>query len=255
MDFIDAIILGVVEGLSEFLPISSTGHLILASRLLGLAPGDFVKTFEIAIQSGAILAVVVLYWRELLVNRLIMARVMVAFLPTGILGLIFYRLIKGFLLGSIEVVLWALALGGIAIIGFEYLYRGRGGRVKSLEGISYQQAFAIGLFQSLAMIPGVSRAAATILGGLALGIERRTIVEFSFLLAVPTMVIATGYDLSKNLHQFSMDEVEILFSGLVVSFVVAWASVKFLLRFIQTHTFMPFGVYRLFLSFVWVLFG
>lgn len=254
MGLAEAIILGIVEGLSEFLPISSTGHLILTSHLLGLAPGDFVKSFEISIQSGAIAAVVVLYWRELLINRLVMARVVTAFLPTGILGLTFYRLIKGHLLGSPQVVLWALASGGVAIIVFEFLYRGKGARVHRLEDISYKQAFIIGLFQSMAMIPGVSRSAATILGGLALGVERRTIVEFSFLLAVPTMIVATIYDLGKNAQGISVDELGILVCGLMVSFAVSWVSVKFLLKFIQTHSFIPFGVYRIVLCLLWVFF-
>jgi len=125
--------------------------------------------------------------------------------------------------------------------------------VERMEKISYPQAFVIGLFQSIAMIPGVSRSAATILGGLALGVERKTIVEFSFLLAVPTMLVATGYDLSKNWHHFSLGEIRILLGGLVVSFIVAWLSVKFLLQFIQTHTFIPFGVYRLLVSLSWNL--
>ncbi|MCX7981913.1 MAG: undecaprenyl-diphosphatase UppP [Syntrophales bacterium] len=254
MDIIDALILGIVEGLSEFLPISSTGHLILVSRLLGLTPEDFLKSFEIAIQSGAILAVIVLYWRELMKNRLVMARVMAAFIPTGLLGLIFYPLIKGYLLGSSTVVLWALALGGVAIIVFEILYRGREAKVYRLEKISYKHAFIIGLFQSISMIPGVSRSAATILGGLALGVERKAIVEFSFLLAVPTMIIATVYDLSKSVPQFTFDEMGILLCGMVVSFIVAWASVKFLLRFVQTHTFVPFGIYRLLVALLWSIF-
>jgi undecaprenyl-diphosphatase len=254
MGLIEAFILGVVEGFSEFLPISSTGHLILTARLLGLTPGNFLKSFEIAIQCGAILAVVVLYWRDLMINRLVLARVICAFIPTGMVGFFLYKLVKNYLLESANVVLGALALGGLAIIVMEYLFGRKGGKVKKMEDISYGQAFLIGVFQSLAVIPGVSRSAATILGGLSLGIERKTIVEFSFVLAIPTMIAATGYDLSKNIQYFTLGELKALCVGLGVSFMVAWLSIKFLLRFIQTHTFLPFGLYRILLCLAWVLF-
>ncbi len=253
MGILDAIILGVVEGLSEFLPISSTGHLILAAHLLGLPPENFVKSFEVAIQSGAILAVVVLYWRDLTANYRVMARIVTAFIPTGVIGFLLYRIIKTYLLGSTGVVLWSLALGGVALILFECFYRGKEATIHSMEDISYRQAFTIGLFQSLAVVPGVSRAAATILGGLLLGLSRKTIVEFSFVLAVPTMVAATGYDLAKNLHQFTTGEMTALIVGFAVSFLVAWVAIKFLLRFIQSHTFVPFGIYRILLCMIWVI--
>ncbi len=253
MGIIDAIILGVVEGLSEFLPISSTGHLILASHLLGLPPDNFVKSFEVAIQCGAILAVVILYWRDLLVHREVMARILTAFIPTGIVGFVLYRLIKTYLLGSTTVVLWSLALGGVALILFEYSYRDKCATVESMENISYRQAFVIGLFQSLAVIPGVSRAAATIVGGLVMGLSRKTIVEFSFVLAVPTMLAATGYDLLKNASRFSVSELTGLAVGFMVSLLVAWLAIRFFLKFIQTHTFIPFGIYRIGVSLLWVL--
>ena len=254
MDFMTAAILGIVEGVSEFLPISSTGHLILASHLLGLKHTDFLKSFEIAIQVGAILSVVVLYWRDLLVNPAMIKRVALAFLPTGIIGLTLYKIIKSYLLGASSVVLWALAAGGLFLIVFEYFHREKEDAVDRLEDISYKQAFVIGLFQALAMVPGVSRSASTIVGGLVLGLRRKTIVEFSFLLAVPTMVAATGYDLLKNGAQFSPDQMHFLAIGFVTSFVVALLSIKFLLRFIQTHTFIPFGIYRIVLVILWAIF-
>ncbi len=254
MDLLTAAILGIVEGVSEFLPISSTGHLILASHFLGLKHTDFLKSFEIAIQVGAILSVVVLYWRDLFVNKAIIARLVVAFLPTGIIGLTLYKAIKSYLLGSPSVVLWSLAIGGILLIIFEYLHREKEDAVTRPEDISYKQAFIIGLFQSIAMIPGVSRSASTIVGGLILGLNRKTIVEFSFLLAVPTMVAATGYDLLKSGSQFSLDQLQFLAVGFVMSFIVALLSIKFLLKFIQTHTFIPFGIYRIVLVLLWALF-
>jgi len=254
MDLSTAAILGIVEGISEFLPISSTGHLILTSHLLGLEHSDFLKSFEIAIQVGAILSVVVLYWRDLLVNPAVMKRVAIAFLPTGLIGLTLYKIIKSYLLGSPSIVLWALAAGGLFLIVFEYKHHEKSDAVAKTEDMSYRQALIIGLFQALAVIPGVSRSASTIVGGLVLGLRRKTIVEFSFLLAVPTMAAATGYDLLKNASRFSFDQMGFLAVGFVVSFVVALLSIKFLLRYIQTHTFILFGVYRIVLAVLWVFF-
>lgn len=254
MDLFIAAILGIVEGVSEFLPISSTGHLILTSHLLGLQNTDFLKSFEIAIQVGAILSVCVLYWRDLLVKPAVMKRVALAFLPTGVIGLTLYPVIKSRLLGSPSIVLWALAAGGLFLIVFEWRYREGRDAVARTEDMTWRQALIIGLFQAIAVIPGVSRSASTIVGGLLLGLKRRTIVEFSFLLAVPTMAAATGYDLLKNAAQFSLDQVQFLAVGFVTSFVVALLSIKFLLRFIQTHTFIAFGVYRIALAILWVSF-
>jgi undecaprenyl-diphosphatase len=253
MDLLTAAILGIVEGISEFLPVSSTGHLILTSHLLGLKHTDFLKSFEIAIQVGAISAVIVLYWRALLVDLNILKKVMVAFIPTGIMGLTLYKLIKQFLLGSSTIVLWSLFLGGVLLVVFEMWHREKEDAVAEVKDISFRQALIIGCYQSLAMVPGVSRSAATIVGGLLLGLKRKVIVEFSFLLAVPTMLAATAYDLLKSGSQFSLDQAQLLAVGFITSFVVALISIKFLLRYIQTHTFIAFGIYRIVLVFVWVL--
>jgi len=253
MDFITAFILGIVQGISEFLPISSTGHMILASHLMGLKHTEFLKSFEIAIQVGTILSVVVLYWRSLLVDFEVIKRLVVAFIPTGVLGLTLYKLIKGYLLGSETVVLCSLLIGGIYIIAFEYWYREKEDATSEIREISYKNAVIIGLFQSIAMIPGVSRSASTILGGLWLGLKRKTIVEFTFLLAVPTMLAATCYDLIKSVSQFSIDQIQYLLVGFVTAFVVALLTIKFLLQFIKTHTFIPFGIYRIVLVVFWFL--
>lgn len=253
MDFVTAFILGIVQGISEFLPISSTGHMILASHLMGLRHTEFLKSFEIAIQAGTILSVVVLYWRSLLVDFEVIKRLAVAFLPTGVLGLTLYRLIKGYLLGSETVVLCSLLIGGILIVAFERWYREGEGATGDIRAMTYRNALIVGLFQSIAMIPGVSRSAATILGGLLLGLKRKTIVEFTFLLAVPTMLAATGYDLIKSGSQFSPGQFQYLLTGFVTAFVVALLSIQFLLRFIKTHTFIPFGIYRIVLVIFWVL--
>lgn len=243
MDLLQAIILGVVEGITEFLPVSSTGHLILASEVLHIPQSEFLKTFEIAIQFGAILSVVALYWRDLL-NIELLKKLAVGFLPTGLIGLAIYPFVKSYLLENVLLVLCSLFLGGIVLIAFEMLYKESVVEF-SVRDISYRQSFIVGLFQSIAIIPGVSRSAATILGGLAIGIPRRTIVEFSFLLAVPTMAVATGYDLFKNVSLFSSENLGTLSLGFVVSFVVALLSIKFLLHFVRNNTFVPFGIYRI----------
>lgn len=253
MDILQAVILGVIEGVTEFLPISSTGHLMLAARYLGIAQSEFVKSFEIAIQSGAILAVVVLYWKTLIKGLGIWKKILAAFLPTAVIGAILYKFIKRFLLNDTGVMLWALFLGGIALIIFEYFHRKHEETVSELSAISYPQALSIGLFQSIAVIPGVSRAAATIVGGLLLGLKRKTIVEFSFLLAVPTMLAAMGFDLMKSAHSFSREEFLLLIIGFIVSFAVALLAIRFLLVFIKKHTFVLFGAYRIFAALIFWL--
>src|SRR3989339_412931 len=254
MDFLQAIIFGVVQGISEFLPISSTGHLILTGRFLGLAQTEFLKSFEIAIQLGSILSVIILYWRQLFTDWETIKRVAIAFIPTGILGFVFYKVVRQYLLGSNAVVLWSLFLGGALLIIFELWHKEKETASEDIAKISYAQSFLIGLAQSVAMIPGVSRSAATILGGLALGIKRKVIVEFSFLLAVPTMLAATGLDLIKNADQFSLSQWNFLMAGFIVSFIVALASIKFLLNFIKKRSLIVFGIYRIALALAfWLL--
>ena len=248
MNLFTVLIMGIVEGITEFLPISSTGHLILTSRLLAIPQTEFLKSFEITIQLGAILSVVVLYWRLLATDLKALKRVAVAFVPTGVIGLIFYHVVKSFLLGNSSVVIWSLFFGGIFIIIFELFYRQKNDSVSDISSITYPQALLIGVFQSIAIIPGVSRAAATIIGGLFLGLKRKAIVEFSFILAVPTMLAATGLDLLKNSSSFSSGQFGYLAVGFLVSFIVAILSIKFLLVFIKNHNFIPFGAYRIILA-------
>lgn len=252
MDYFSALILGVIEGLTEFLPVSSTGHLILASTALGIAHTEFHKTFEIVIQFGAILAVVVTYWRDLL-NLEIIKRLLVAFIPTGIIGFTLYRFIKDHLIGNDMVVVWALLLGGIALIAFEWAHNEKGGE-EGIERITYGQALFIGVFQSLAIVPGVSRAAASIVGGLIAGLRRGTVVQFSFLLAVPTMAAASGYDLLKTAPSFTADEFGLLAAGFLAAFLVALIAIRFLLRYVRRHTFIPFGIYRIAVALAFMVF-
>ena len=244
MHTLQAIILGIVEGITEFLPISSTGHMILASKLLAIQETDFVKSFEIIIQLGAILAVVC--YRGLKFRSWeLCKRIIVAFIPTGIIGLALYSVVKHYLLGSTSVVIWSLLLGGIALIAFEKWHKEKEAHVDDMEKITYKQAFIIGLFQSLAIIPGVSRSAATIVGGMLTGIKRVAIIEFSFLLAIPTMAAATGLDLIKNRDLISSADTGILVIGFLAAFVSALLAIKWLLAFVKKHTFVPFGVYRI----------
>lgn len=249
MSFLHALILGIIEGVTEFLPISSTGHLILASDFLGIS-GEFVKSFEIAIQLGAVLAILILYGFKELSDISVLKKVLVAFIPTGVIGVLFYNVVKQYFLGSTTITLYALLIGGIIIILFERLFTERGDASQSVKSISFKQAFAIGCFQAFSIIPGVSRAAATIIGGLSLGLSRKSIVEFSFLLAVPTMLAATGFDLVRSRALFSGAEYELLALGFVAAFITALITIRWFLVFIKTHSFTAFGLYRIGLALI-----
>lgn len=254
MNYFDALILSIVEGITEFLPISSTGHLILTSELLKIQQTDFVKSFEIIIQLGAIFAIVFLYWNRVITHREIWKKVIIGFIPTMIVGLLLYKTIKQFLIGNAYITLLALFAGGILLIVLELLYKEKDHHADSIEHISYKNAFLIGICQSFAVIPGVSRSASTIIGALFLGTKRVPAVEFSFLLAVPTMLAATVLDLYKTRFSFSQNEYLLLFIGFIGAFVTAVLAVKFLLRFIKNHTFIPFGIYRIILAILFYLF-
>ncbi len=249
MTFVHALVLGMVEGFTEFLPISSTAHLIITSRLLGLPETEFLKSFTVAIQLGAILAVVVLYARRLLTDWEMSKRIIAAFIPTALVGLLLYQLIKGVLLESYHTVIVALFLGGVALIAFERLRRRASGEATDTEEdvryLSYPKTVLIGCAQALAVVPGVSRAAATIVGGMLLGVSRQAIVEFSFLLAVPTMAAATGYDLLKNAGAFTLQDVHLLIVGFITSFAFALIGIRYLLGYIRRSSFTGFGVYRI----------
>jgi len=249
----DAIILGFVEGLTEFLPVSSTGHLILTAHILGLTHNEFTKSFEISIQLGAILAVFFLYLKRFLTDFETWKRIILAFLPTGILGFILYRFIKGYLIGNDLVVVVSLLLGGVFLI-FADRWCERFCHIDQVQKLALSKAFVIGLFQSLAMVPGVSRSGATIIGGMLMGLNRRQAAEFSFLLAVPTMLSATGYDLYKSYSQFSFQEFHLLAIGFAVSFLTAMLSVKLFLRFVSSYSFLPFGIYRILVSLLYSYF-
>ncbi len=258
MTILDSIILGIVEGVSEFLPISSTGHMVLVSNILDIVQDPFTKNFEIIIQLGAILSVVFLYWNRLIKNKHLVFKIAVAFLPTALIGFTVYKYVKE-LLGSVYVVIGALFLGGIILMLFEKwversLKKRNVVRVDAPENISVTQALYVGIFQAIAIIPGVSRSAATIVVGEFLGISRKAIVEFSFLLAIPTMFAATALDIKKSAASFSLDQVGLLVIGFVVSFFVALLAVKTFLRYIEKNSFKVFGVYRICLAVVYLVY-
>ena len=245
-------ILGIVEGVTEFIPVSSTGHLILASELLGYDPAQWA-VFNVVIQLGAILAVIVLYWRTfwaVLIGLFhgkaeswrFVRNVLVAFIPSAVLGFIFIDRIEA-LLESARVVAWALLIGGIAILVIERT--APKGTEKGVADISLGKAIGVGLIQCLAMIPGVSRSGATILGGLSLGIERRTAAEFSFFLAIPTMLGASTLELAKHHASLGAATPMGIAIGFVVSFVVAVVVIRWFIGIVSKRGFGPFAWYRI----------
>jgi undecaprenyl-diphosphatase len=249
-----AAVMGVVEGLTEFLPISSTGHLIVAAALLDLQ-GDKIKLFEIVIQTGAILAIVALYFQKLWATARGLAterqaqhftlNVLVGFLPAAVLGVLFIGFIKQVLFNPI-VVAASFVLGGFVILWAERRQAGGAvARVDSVDDLRWGDALKIGLIQCLALVPGVSRSGATIIGGMWMGLSRRAATEFSFFLAIPMLFGAAVYDLYKHRALLSLGDVPLFAVGLVASYLAAWACVRWLLRFVATHTFVPFAWYRI----------
>jgi undecaprenyl-diphosphatase len=257
MHIVQTLVLGAVEGFTEFLPISSTAHMMMASRIMGLVSTDFLKTFEIVVQFGAILAIVALYWKRLYALRKVWGKILAAFIPTGIIGFVLYQLIKGYLLGNNTIAVWALGIGGALLVLFEIFHKDKissQGSLEELAGMPYTKVIAIGFVQAVAVIPGVSRSAATIVAGRALGVSRAAIVEFSFLLAVPTMLAASGYELLKSTPHLDATQYGYLLLGLVVAFITAHFSVRWLLRYVQTHNFIVFGIYRILIAFAFIPF-
>jgi undecaprenyl-diphosphatase len=251
-DAVTAVILGIVEGLTEFLPVSSTGHLILATELLGYN-ADRWSVFNIAIQPGAILAIVVLYWRTFMdvLTGLFKAapssiafvrNLLIAFFPAVVLGLVLGDQIDA-LLENAVVVAWALIIGGFAILVVEKFARPT--ESGGVAAVSLKTSAMIGLVQCLAMIPGVSRSGATILGAMSLGVDRKTAAEFSFFLAVPTLTGATALQLFKHRDAITADSMGLIAIGFVVSFIVAWVVVKGFLSIVTRYGFGPFAWYRI----------
>jgi undecaprenyl-diphosphatase len=244
MTLLQTIVIAIIEGLTEFLPISSTGHMILASTIMGVANDEFVKTFEVAIQFGAILAVVMLYHRRFLEGLETYKKLAIAFVPTGIFGFLLHKTIKTYLFNP-YVVSAALIVGGVVLIVLDKWSSTEESKHKNLMDISYLDAIKIGLFQCISMIPGVSRAAATIFGGIFVGFSKKQAAEFSFLLAVPTMMAATGYDLLKQNAHMTSEQWQTLGIGCVIAFVSAVAAIKFFIALLTRTGFRIFGWYRI----------
>jgi len=252
MTLLEAVILAIIEGLTEFLPVSSTGHMIIGSSVMGIASQPFVKLFTVAIQFGAILSVVVLYWRRFFQRFDFYVKLLVAFLPAVFFGLLFKKQIDS-LLENIVVVALALIVGGIVFLLLDGFFK----RQQALEttvtdDVTYPKALRIGFFQVLAMVPGVSRSAATIFGGLSQGLSPTTAAEFSFFLAVPTMFAATCkslWDFTKTGDvAFSQQEILLLVMGNVVAFLVAMVAIRSFIQFLTKHGFKWFGWYRIVLG-------
>ena len=247
---IQAIVLGIIEGLTEFLPISSTGHMIIGTAILGIQPDDFVKMFTVNIQFGAILSVVVLYWKKFFQSLQFYYKLIIAFIPAAIFGVLLDKYIDE-LLGSVEAVALALLLGGIILLFIDKLFAAN--EKEPEKDISYQSALKIGFFQVISMIPGVSRSGATIIGGLTQKLNRKQAAEFSFFLAVPTMAAATCFKLLKNYKLIDASNIKLLLIGNAVAFVVAIIAIKAFIGILNKHGFKWFGIYRIIIGAVIII--
>ncbi len=242
MDYIQAIILAIVEGLTEFLPVSSTGHLIIVSSYFGIAQEPFTKLFTIAIQLGTILSVLVLYWKRFFQSIDFYKKLFIAFLPAVVLGLLFSDLIDELLESPLTVAI-SLIIGGIILLKVDEWFKS-----SSDDKISYLTALKIGFFQTLAMVPGVSRSGASIVGGMTQKLSRTTAAEFSFFLAVPTMLGATlkkSYDYFQDGFVLNAEQVNLLIIGNVIGFLVAIVAIKTFIDYLSNHGFKVFGYYRI----------
>lgn len=260
MDIIKAAFLGIIEGLTEFLPVSSTAHLLISSYLIDFNAIDD-NLFEIVIQFGAILAICLIYYRKIFdvffkfkekSQQKFILNLILAFLPAAIIGFIFHKLIKAIFFNNLTIAI-SLILGGIAIILIEKKQKKLGCDELDETKIKPKTAFLIGCFQALAMIPGVSRSGATIMGGILLGLKRKTATEFSFFLAIPTIAAASFYDLLKNYQALTFQGFELILVGLVASFISAILVIKWFINFVSKHDFTIFGIYRIILGIAIIL--
>lgn len=241
MTILDSIIMGAVEGITEFLPVSSTAHLILTAKLLGLEETEALKAYETIIQLGAILAVLFIYKDRLTKSFSLWVKLGVAFVPTGVAGLFLYKHIKEFFTPSATV--WFMVAAGIVFILVEKVHTEKDHHIDDANDTSYLKSFLIGCFQTISLLPGISRSGATIIGGMLLGMKRKAAVEFSFLLAIPTMFVATAYEIYKGYDSMVIDSLITLGVGFIVSFIFSYLAVKWFLNFISKYDFTPFGIY------------
>ncbi|CAN5183543.1 undecaprenyl-diphosphatase UppP [soil metagenome] len=248
MNITHSIILGIVEGITEFLPISSTFHLIWTSTLLNLKQTEFIKLFEVFIQGGAILAVVFLYWQEVLRNFSLFKKLIVSFIPTAVVGLVLYKIIKGIFFESTITMTVIFILVGVLFLIVEYLIKkGKIVTKREIESMTYREAITVGLYQSLAVMPGVSRAGSVMFGMMSMGFRREEAAKYSFMLAIPTILAASALDLIKmrDVVIANSSRLDVLIIGFVVAFISALFVVKWLIGYLQTNTLKTFGWYRI----------
>lgn len=244
VDIFQSIIMGVVEGFTEFLPVSSTGHMIVVGDFLGIKQDSVTKAYEVIIQFAAILAVVLNYKEKFSPKKIALwMKLAVAFFPLGLIGFLFAKQIKA--LFDVQIVAVMFIVGGIVFLVVEKLYKPQEHFIDDVEKVSYKQALWIGIAQVFALIPGTSRAGATIVGAMMVGMTRKASAEFSFLLAFPVMCATTGYDIVKHYNEFNDSNLLVLGVGFVVSFVVAYLTIKLFLKFLEKFTFVSFGIYRI----------
>jgi len=244
MDIFQAIIIGIIEGFTEFLPISSTGHMIVASEFLGIEQSAVVKAYEVIIQFSAILAVILLYREKINPKEITLwSKIMVAFFPLAIVGFILKDWIKEIFVT--ETVAWMFIIGGVIFIVVEYFHKDEESSSPEIDDVTWKQAITIGFAQILSLVPGTSRAGSTIIGGMVVGVSRKASTEFSFLLAIPVMMAVSGYDLLKHYHDFVGADLTAFAVGFIVAFVVAYITIKMLIVFLQRFTFVAFGIYRI----------
>ncbi len=252
MDIFQAVIIGIIEGFTEFLPISSTGHMIVASKFLGIEESELIKAYEVIIQFAAILAVALIYREKISLKKIdLWVKLLIAFLPLAVIGFIFKDVIKT--LFTVNTVAWMFIMGGVIFLIVEYFFKEKEYHIKDVEKVSYRQALWIGFSQIFSLIPGTSRAGATIIGGMLTGLDRKTSSDFSFLLAIPVMTAVSGYDLLKNYQEFANANWGAFVVGFIVSFIVAYITVKLFLVFIQKFTFIAFGIYRIIFGIILLL--
>lgn len=248
MTLFEAVVIAIVEGITEFLPISSTGHMIIAESLLGMEIDEFTKAFTVNIQFGAILSVVVLYWKRFLQSWTFYQKLFIAFLPAAVIGFLAGDFIDS-LLENVMVVAIMLLVGGILLLFVDKWFN----KENPDQEITYPKAFKIGFWQCIAMIPGVSRSAATIIGGMQQKLSRTNAAEFSFFLAVPTMAAASAYKLLKDYKHFNSENIDVLIVGNIVAFIVAMIAIKTFITFLQKHGFRVFGWYRIVVGLVLII--
>ncbi len=244
MDVFQAAILGIIQGLTEFLPISSTGHLIIAGEWMGIEATDQSKAFTVIIQVAAILAIFSHYKEKFSFKHFkLWINIAIAFIPIGIMGFLFHEQIKAMF--TIATVAWLFIIGGVIFLGMERFYDRTPNRTKSIDDISLLQSFWVGIAQMFALIPGTSRAGASIVGGILVGLDRKASAEFSFLLALPVLLTVAGFDLIKNYSEFAETSWTPLLVGFIMSYIAAYLTMKFFLKFLDRFTFNAFGIYRI----------